>query len=338
MLLAVKTATRTRKAADQAANRCTGVCRRFPSWCSPTARSRTTSARRAFEKVIANAFNTWASASCGAGKHPSISAMSGGQTPSSAVEYVQGQPNANIFMFRDDAWMATLPGSALALTTVSYDANTGQIYDADVEVNGTGGNITNGRPTDGADLPSIITHGSRALPRPRSLAQAERHDVHHLQGRLRAICACSTPTMSPACARSIPPQGGYAAGPETVDIVTPPLAGCSVPVGQQAREARGLRSGRRWCWLRCASELATGGGARIVVGWARFVVDREVCGAWRGARGHGVVVPVAVEEVAAVVAFEHVVAIAAVKRVVAQAADQRVVALSRRIGSRSRRD
>ena len=45
------------------------------------------------------------------------------------------------------ALAVTAPGSALALTTVSYDWHTGEIYDADVEVNGTSGKITNfGKP------------------------------------------------------------------------------------------------------------------------------------------------------------------------------------------------
>ena len=111
-----------------------------------------------FEQVIANAFHTWSSVNCGSGKHPSISALSSGQIATDTVEYVEGQSNANIFMFREEAWLATVPGSALALTTVSYDWHTGRIYDADVEVNGTAGNITNGKPADGADLPSIVTH------------------------------------------------------------------------------------------------------------------------------------------------------------------------------------
>jgi hypothetical protein len=182
----------------------------------------------AFEKVIASAFNTWSSANCGAGKHPSISAMSGGQTPSDAVEYVPGQPNANIFMFRDDTWMATIPGSALALTTVSYDANTGQIFDADVEVNGTGGNITNSRPSDGADLPSIVTHeighflGLDHSPKP-SATMFITYKAG--TGNLRVL---DPDDVAGICA-IYPPQGSATvSGPETVDVITAPLAGCSL--------------------------------------------------------------------------------------------------------------
>ncbi len=181
----------------------------------------------AFEQVIATAFSTWTSANCGAGTHPSVGAMNGGQTPSSLVEYNVGQPNANIFMFRDDEWMASIPGSALALTTVSYDSNTGQILDADVEVNGTGGNITNGRPTDGADLPSIMTHeighflGLDHSPKP-SATMFITYKAG--SGNLRVL----DPDDVEAICAIYPPAGRYVAVPQTVDIVTPPLAGCAV--------------------------------------------------------------------------------------------------------------
>jgi MYXO-CTERM domain-containing protein len=192
-----------------------------------------------FEKVIAAAFSTWTSANCGAGKHPSVGAMSGGQTPSSLVEYNVGQPNANIFMFRDDEWMASIPGSALALTTVSYDSKTGEILDADVEVNGTGGNITNGRPTDGADLPSIMTHeighflGLDHSPKP-SATMFITYKAG--SGNLRAL----DPDDVEAICAIYPPEGRYVAGPQTVDIVTPPLAGCAVSAAAKPSNGAGL--------------------------------------------------------------------------------------------------
>jgi hypothetical protein len=123
-----------------------------------------------FEQVINNAFDTWMNADCGDGTHPAIRVSSHGQVVCDKVEYNKSG-NANIYLFRDDQWLASGPGNALALTTVWYDWHTGKIYDADVEVNGSVGStdpndpgyeqrITNGAPEDGADLPSIITHES----------------------------------------------------------------------------------------------------------------------------------------------------------------------------------
>lgn len=125
---------------------------------------------KSFEQVISNAFDTWMAADCGDGGHPSISVSSLGEVECKEVEYTKGA-NANIYMFRDDEWLASGPGNALALTTVWYDWHTGKIYDADTEVNGSVGSvepgtpgydsrITNSAPEDGADLPSIITHES----------------------------------------------------------------------------------------------------------------------------------------------------------------------------------
>lgn len=109
--------------------------------------------------VIAGAFQTWMTAKCSDGSSPSIEVSSIGQVDCAKVEYNKNQGNANIYVFRDDEWTGT-GANALALTTVWYDWHTGKIYDADVEINGTGGDITNGAPQDGADLPSIITHES----------------------------------------------------------------------------------------------------------------------------------------------------------------------------------
>ena len=178
-----------------------------------------------FEKVIQNAFHTWSDVYCAPGKHPSFAGVSTGQTPSSVVEYIAGQANANIFMFRDDTWMATAPGSALALTTVSYDWHTGQIYDADVEVNGTGGNITNGLPMDGADLPSIMTHelghflGLDHSPKKTATMfvtyQAKKGNLRVLDSDdIAGVCAIYPPK---AAATIQPPH--Y--------VVGAPLAGCS---------------------------------------------------------------------------------------------------------------
>jgi hypothetical protein len=74
--------------------------------------------------------------------------------------------NANIIVFRDDSWTASPDPHTLALTTVTYNKNTGEIYDSDIEVNShiqlgsIGGGISTGSPVPGNsfDLQSILTH------------------------------------------------------------------------------------------------------------------------------------------------------------------------------------
>ena len=181
----------------------------------------------AFESVLSAAFSTWSNANCGAGKHPTISAVSMGQTPTATVEYVPGQSNANIFMFRDDTWMATIPGSALALTTVSYDWKTGQIFDADVEVNGTAGNITNGKPTDGADLPSIMTHEIghfMGLDHSSKKTATMYISYEAGKGNLRSL----DPDDVAAICTIYPSKSLISRPVQTIDVVEAPLNGCSL--------------------------------------------------------------------------------------------------------------
>ena len=181
----------------------------------------------AFDQVIAAAFHTWSAANCGKSMHPNIGGVSMGQTSSSTVEYLAGQENANIFMFRDDMWMATAPGSALALTTVSYDWHTGEIYDADVEVNGTGGNITNGRPTDGADLPSIMTHEvGHFLGLDHSSKKSATMFLSYVPGKgdLRGL---DVDDMAAVCL-IYPPRGFVASSTGPKYVVASPLAGCAL--------------------------------------------------------------------------------------------------------------
>ena len=181
-----------------------------------------------FELVIDAAFRTWSSANCGAGKHPTFTGVSQGQVAAGAVEYIEGGSNTNLFVFRDDMWLATAPGSALALTTVSYDWHTGRIYDADVEVNGTASNITNGRPGDGADLPSIITHEvGHFLGLDHSLKPTATMFINYTPGvgNLRALDADDVAGIC-ALYRPIGRLAGADAGSSLE--ATAPLTGCAL--------------------------------------------------------------------------------------------------------------
>jgi MYXO-CTERM domain-containing protein len=74
------------------------------------------------------------------------------------VEYNQRNGNANVFMFRDDEWPYVGGEDALGLSTIRFDPTSGNIYDVDVEVNGTDTPISVGDDVHGADLASILTH------------------------------------------------------------------------------------------------------------------------------------------------------------------------------------
>jgi hypothetical protein len=118
-------------------------------------------------KLVDAAFAKWTSATCptgsaGATARVSIDATNLGPVDCGDVGYNQsGGPNQHVIVFRDGTWPHDPrdASNTLGLTTVTFEADTGEIYDADTEINGTlplsvGDPVTPGR----YDLESIITH------------------------------------------------------------------------------------------------------------------------------------------------------------------------------------
>jgi len=103
------------------------------------------------------AFQTWQGVTCpAANAPPSISIYNlFGITSCSRVEFNSRQANANIVVLRDE-WEGD--ASALGLTTVSLNRDTGQIYDVDIEINGTQPLSVGPLMTNRYDLESILTH------------------------------------------------------------------------------------------------------------------------------------------------------------------------------------
>lgn len=109
--------------------------------------------------AIVDAFSEWLSADCGGGVGPGVQILDYGPVECHEAEYNQDAPNANIFMFRDESWPYENAIDTLALTTLIFNADTGEIYDADVEVNTFESPMSLGA-TGRADIDfhSVITH------------------------------------------------------------------------------------------------------------------------------------------------------------------------------------
>lgn len=109
--------------------------------------------------AIVSGFSQWLNADCGDGRTPGVTVSDYGPVECRVPEYNQDAPNANVFMFRDDYWPYENAIDTLALTTLIYDADTGEIYDADVEVNTVQTKMVLGDvgPFD-IDFDSVITH------------------------------------------------------------------------------------------------------------------------------------------------------------------------------------
>ncbi len=108
--------------------------------------------------VISDALSKWLAADCGGGTRPVITVRN--LSPSACGEHVYNStgPNSNEWMFVDTVWMHQSDAHTLALTSVSYNPTTGEIYDADVEINSANSLITTSNTQIGADLESIVTH------------------------------------------------------------------------------------------------------------------------------------------------------------------------------------
>jgi Matrixin len=114
------------------------------------------------DATLTQAFATWQQLACGGGM-PSIQVFDFGSVSCNKTEYNQQAGNANILIFRDDEWPHDISGDntdVLALTTVTYDTVTGDIYDADIEVNTFDFTFTTGDSPgpDDYDLLSVLTH------------------------------------------------------------------------------------------------------------------------------------------------------------------------------------
>jgi hypothetical protein len=123
--------------------------------------------------AIHEAFRQWLNADCGDGQGPSVRIEDYGPVECRKAEYNQQAGNANIVMFRDDSWPYTNAIDTLALTTLIFNADTGEIYDADILRVGHGD-----RRRQHPRHRFLVGHHPRDWPFPRAIA-LERARLHH---------------------------------------------------------------------------------------------------------------------------------------------------------------
>jgi hypothetical protein len=108
--------------------------------------------------IVATAFAAWTAENsiC----TPGVRAIELNPTNTSTAGFDPNIVNENVIVFRDASWPYHDAGNPLALTTVTFNADTGEILDADIEVNTADPAVTAAEPlpASGYDLQSIITH------------------------------------------------------------------------------------------------------------------------------------------------------------------------------------
>jgi len=109
-------------------------------------------------------FRAWSDALCDGGGTPPLTALSQGAIACQAAEFNCQDPgnNSNLIVFRDDfANTDTFRFGVIALTTLTANIKTGQIFDADIEINSRDEDFVIGEPPPGSvarDLRGVINH------------------------------------------------------------------------------------------------------------------------------------------------------------------------------------
>ncbi len=113
-------------------------------------------------RIAAVSFAQWTGTFCDDAR-VSIDVADLGPVQCDEVAYSSTGPNQHVIFFHGDSTggsaATTLDANTLALTTVTFDPTTGEIFDADMDINATVPlAIEDPVPIDGFDLQSIVTH------------------------------------------------------------------------------------------------------------------------------------------------------------------------------------
>jgi hypothetical protein len=189
---------------------------------------------QAFDDTVRIALQQWLAVDCGDGKHPSIALWDAGDFAGPLVcdepEYSQEGPNANAWILRDTDWPYTGADSTFGHTTITFEASTGRILDADVELDSFGLELTTSDDAIVDDLQSIATHEaghflgladsmdpdatmsatySPASRKARSLSADDRAAICSLYPPSRDVPSCSDPSPNHGFSRYCAASGGH---------------------------------------------------------------------------------------------------------------------------------
>jgi hypothetical protein len=116
------------------------------------------------DQAMRAAFSAWLGTECPQRGTPSLGVIALGGASCDEVEFNPpelgraGAPNANIVMFRDDAWPYPDERFVIARTSITFDPNTGAIFDADIELNSFDNVFSTSDDVVATDLQAVLTH------------------------------------------------------------------------------------------------------------------------------------------------------------------------------------
>lgn len=132
----------------------------WPSPCIGYSMQRDASVQVALEPATAitrAAFQAWTNVDCGGGANPRLVIEEQDEVECAVQEYNPTSGNANAIIFRDDDWPYG-GNNTLALTTVTFNLNTGEIRDVDMEINTHEVSFSISDEEVTFDLLSVLTH------------------------------------------------------------------------------------------------------------------------------------------------------------------------------------
>jgi len=209
--------------------------------------------------LLRQGFRTWSDLPCPGGGSPDLAVGSQGLIACDAVEYncLAGDANSNLVSFRDafsDEALGLRFG-VIALTTITANLRTGEIFDADIELNSRDEDFTlTDSTTPGArNLHGVIHHElghllglSHSLERGALMHALYEGTTDPAQDDTAGICqALETSSQDPACVIEPLPADSACLGHDvsctSAETPAPDPGGCA------CREAR-TQPGRLGLW------------------------------------------------------------------------------------------
>ncbi len=169
--------------------------------------------------VMRKTFQAWTEVQCASGGNATITFEERGPVLLKKSEYNKDGHNVNVILFQDDDWKYRGIDGTLAKTSVTYNDETGEIYDADIEVNAANNTVTlPGSKKIEYDLQAILTHEvghfiGIAHSSDDAAVMAPTYSPGSIAQRqltaddIAAVCAIYPPKSGVAC--NPEPRGGF---------------------------------------------------------------------------------------------------------------------------------